>query len=133
MYLFGVYDFRLLFSDKMYGMVKITFPIRDTSNINTITTIAAITPVDKQLQLDGNNVLSKKDDNASALILIAKQFYNKCLYLPSTVSCMLSLSLLCSTYCCPDDGSTVAMQVMVLPLSHIILNRLIRRVSPVIV
>ena len=44
---------------------------------------------------------------------------------PSTVSCMLPLALLCSTYCCPDDGSTVTMQV--------ILNRLIRRVSPVIV
>ena len=51
---------------------------------------------------------------------------------PTTVSCMLSLALFCSTYCCPDDGSTVAMQVMVLPLSRIILNRLIRRVSPVI-
>ena len=59
--------------------------------------------------------------------------YNYYFYSPTTVSCMLSLALLCSTYCCPDDGSTVAMQVMVLSLSRIISNRLIRRVSPVIV
>ena len=59
--------------------------------------------------------------------------YSQSYHSPTTVSCMLSLALFCSTYCCPDDGSTVAMQVMVLPLSRNALNRLMRRVLPLTV
>ena len=76
MYLFGVHDCRRPFSDKIYSIAKIKFPIREAKNNSAITTIAAIKPVDRQLQFDGNNadVLSDKDNNASALILMAKQF-----------------------------------------------------------
>ena len=69
MHLFGVNDFRRLFSNKMYRVV-ITFPIRDANNINTNTATAAIRPVDideGQLQLDGHNVdvFSGKEDDGT--------------------------------------------------------------------
>ena len=56
MHLFGVNDCRRLFSNKMYRVVTMTFPIRDANDINTNTATAAIRPVDIDeglLQLDG--------------------------------------------------------------------------------
>ena len=69
MHLFGVNVCRRLFSNKMYRVVM-TFPIRDANDINTITAIAAIRPVDideGQLQLDGDNVdvFSDKEDDGT--------------------------------------------------------------------
>ena len=70
MHLFGVNDCRRLFSDKLYRVVTMTFPIRDANDINTNTAIAAIRPEDideGQLQLDGDNVdvFSDKEDDGT--------------------------------------------------------------------
>ena len=71
MHLFGVNDCRRLFSNKMYRVVTMTFPIRDANDINTNTATAAIRPVDIDeglLQLDGDNVdvfSGREDDGTS--------------------------------------------------------------------
>ena len=135
-----MYDCCFLFCDKMYSVVTMTFPISDASKITTITAIAIIKSLDielelgGQLEIDGNNVavVSGREDDKIGVVgriiskgsAITRKIQPEDFVSPSTVSCMLPLALLCSTYSCPDDGSTVAMQV--------ILNWLIRRVSPVI-
>ena len=79
MHLFGVNDCRRLFSNKMYRVVTMTFPIREANDIKTNTAIAAIRPVDideGQLQLDGDNVdvfSGKEDDGTRVVDCVAVQ------------------------------------------------------------